>query len=1131
MDVERVIFRIFADAAPYSRVVRDAERQMVDFSRHATGLGNEITVPIVAATTALVSLAAGIAGASVVAVKAAADFERTSISLEVMTGSAETAAHLMDQIAEFSVSTPFSFQEIHSVAASLKAMGLETDQLLPTMHNLANAVSASQYDFKKLAYAYGEVMVAGRLMGPQLREFVNAKVPLIPALEEITRATGKFRGSIRSMVESGSIGIPEVIAAFNLLNQKGGIYFGMTDRALGSTSGSWDSYTKTVEIGLRKLGLSFFKTFGTAGIIRKWKDEIEGLSADPAKFDRFWESIKSGLKSLQDIIRPVVVWIERNRELLIIIGKVALGLFAVWAAVGLIKLAFSAAMIPLLGMISGWRALVLAIGFLFNAEGILQLKSWPALFQTIQNWFVRLTGSGEDLNGLFKKMSGIMIALATAWGVYRLTIVATGLVMSAYRLITIGLASAQLFLAVATSALAFTNVIGALGGIVFVIGVLGPLLAPLAAGFGVLGSAVGLIESPLQSILDEIGRTRLAEFGQEFKNMTENLIRVFGTTWDEIQKAIKTGDFKGAAEAAFKGIEVAFHYVVAAMRLEWLNFTNSIMFTLEQRMELGMSAMAREFKKTAWRTEHAGKFFSTDDSEMLKAFKRIDEEQDMIRREILMRKQDAIPQAEIDRIMEPARRVEREMKAAGLRKQIDQQMEGIPSEMKDLIKKESTYKPRHPVTLTNSHADAFQEDLNLSPLDIIKPSPFVLTKDIEVPLGTQFNLRAARLIDAILDDDLGNGGIGGDQNKLAREFFKGVSDIYGSTNPRSISSMGLADRPGHIEGVEARIRKLNQMADDIHKRMPGGLDPLPTTKPLPRISRPGIEEDRTGGFNALTAIGGGLSLQAHDYSRRLEADLSLIKDKYIRLIKSGKGDTSEAAETLNKFYDVLRKIRDLTPPKLPPDKELATMALIGGGLPAGLSARTSEKEGRPILPYVPINQASAEVRKFVDENFREMQKEGKQGIGGGAVGIYDQLLKDFAMIDEAVHGPDQLRSAYAAGGGMLGAIPKFKFERLISPEEEDFARFTKFNVFARQADKGQDVLPRPMLAGSAEAQDTINRAGQQQISVLEQVRLEITRGIVLQEEQKRYEAARLEAIETVMKEIRDNKSIIKVGKE
>lgn len=550
MDVERVIFRIFADAAPYSRVVRDAENQMVHFARNATGLGYELTVPIVAATTAMVSLAAGIAGASAVAIKAASEFERTSIALEVMTGSATTATRLMDELAQFSVKTPFSFQDIHAGARQLRAFGFEVDQLLPTLQNLGNVVSGTGADFSRLVHAYGQVSAAGRLMGSQLREFVNAGVPL---LEYLSRVLDKPKESIRGLVEEGKIGFPDVIRAFNMMNREGGLYFGMTDRLLGTTAGAWSAYTKTIEIGLRNIGLSFFRTFGVSGVLKEWTENLTAVTGDTERFDRFFSTIKDGLAEVWEHTRAVREWFNRNRELLEVIGKVALGLTSVWVVMGLLRLVISALMVPLLGMLAGWRALIVAISFLYNMEGIIELQSWPEMFKMIGD---AIRGVAEDSEKL-KLLTGIAIAATVAFGILRIAIITTGLALMAYRAIMLGVMMVQ------TGWTAFIGVLTALTNpLIFVVALVGAL----AAGFLYLSATEG----------------DFSKQGQELIRMVGDLNGVFGTTWKGIQDAIKGHDLQGASEIAFKGIEVGFKRVVGAMKIEWYEFVQSMIQAIEK---------------------------------------------------------------------------------------------------------------------------------------------------------------------------------------------------------------------------------------------------------------------------------------------------------------------------------------------------------------------------------------------------------------------------------------------------------------------------------------------------------------------------------------------------------------------
>src|SRR5262245_49255291 len=177
MEVEKVIVRLFADAAPYQRAMRDAENQLIGLASTVSVVGRLLDVPIRVATGSLVALTAATTAAGYAAVKLAADYETVSIALEVMTGSAETGKKLLNEINQLAIETPFKSSGLQASAKELSAFGTEASQIIPTLRALgdvSSGVATGNLDemMGRIVLAFGQVRTAGRLMGPEARQFI-----------------------------------------------------------------------------------------------------------------------------------------------------------------------------------------------------------------------------------------------------------------------------------------------------------------------------------------------------------------------------------------------------------------------------------------------------------------------------------------------------------------------------------------------------------------------------------------------------------------------------------------------------------------------------------------------------------------------------------------------------------------------------------------------------------------------------------------------------------------------------------------------------------------------------------------------------------------------------------------------
>lgn len=186
------------------------------------------------AATGLLAAGAASGAAGIAAVKSAGSYEQSRIAFEVMLGSADKARGMMQDIATFAKSTPFELPEVVAGSKQLLAFGFAQEQILPTMKKLGDIASGVGVPVGQLTNVFGQVRVAGRLMGQDLLQFTNAGVPMIEAL---ATTMGKPQSEIKKLVEEGKVGFPEVEAAINSLTKEGSKFGGMMDKQSKSFSG------------------------------------------------------------------------------------------------------------------------------------------------------------------------------------------------------------------------------------------------------------------------------------------------------------------------------------------------------------------------------------------------------------------------------------------------------------------------------------------------------------------------------------------------------------------------------------------------------------------------------------------------------------------------------------------------------------------------------------------------------------------------------------------------------------------------------------------------------------------------------------------------------------------------------
>jgi len=381
MDLEKIVVTFVANASQYNRVVDHVEYRLLRLTRMVGTLGPSFNLPFIAAAGAMGSFAYAASSAALEGLRLANSYQQAAIAFEVMTGSATTGKKLLDEITQLAVETPFKSAELIAGAQTLKAFGTETEQVVPIMRMLGDVAAGVGIEkFDRIVLAFGQARVAGRLMGQELRQFINAGVPLIEALAKVMNQPVQ---SITGLIEQGRVGIPDMIKAFRYLTDNGGMFFKMMERQSETVAGRWSALVETVQIGLRNLGIAFFDEFKIA---ENLDNLVKRLSIDNQDFSKPFKDIKEVLAWIERTIQFTAHWIneaykatgkwaDENQAVLDHIGHilkvilgviiavkvimfVASGIAAVWA---IISATIALATSPLGLFVIGITAVVLAL--------------------------------------------------------------------------------------------------------------------------------------------------------------------------------------------------------------------------------------------------------------------------------------------------------------------------------------------------------------------------------------------------------------------------------------------------------------------------------------------------------------------------------------------------------------------------------------------------------------------------------------------------------------------------------------------------------------------------------------------------------------------------------------------------
>lgn len=141
--------------------------------------------------------------------------EQSKAGWTTLLGGAEQARAMMQDIKNFAVASPFDYQQVEKVARQIKAMGFETEKVMPLMTDISNATSAlglGAPGIEAIGRALGQMHTTGRLNAQDMLQLTSAGVP---AWEILSKAIGKTVEQTRDLSEQGKVAGDVMVAAFS----------------------------------------------------------------------------------------------------------------------------------------------------------------------------------------------------------------------------------------------------------------------------------------------------------------------------------------------------------------------------------------------------------------------------------------------------------------------------------------------------------------------------------------------------------------------------------------------------------------------------------------------------------------------------------------------------------------------------------------------------------------------------------------------------------------------------------------------------------------------------------------------------------------------------------------------------
>ena len=264
----------------------------------------------------------------------AGNLQQADVAFTTMLGGAEAARKMLQDLSDFAANTPFELTGVRETAKQLLAYNIEAHKIIPTLKALGDVSAGLSVPIQQVAFAYGQVKSAGRLLGQDLRQFTNAGVPIIA---ELAKNLGVAESKIKDMVSAGKIWFADVEKAFQTMSSEWGKFANLMEKQSDTMMGAWSNLQDSID----SLGEAIWSLFtGEVGGLFKWMASIV-------------EAVKEWAVAHPELTKAIVIFVG-------VVGGAIGVVTALAGATAIMGAALGAAALPVLGIAAALGAVAVA---------------------------------------------------------------------------------------------------------------------------------------------------------------------------------------------------------------------------------------------------------------------------------------------------------------------------------------------------------------------------------------------------------------------------------------------------------------------------------------------------------------------------------------------------------------------------------------------------------------------------------------------------------------------------------------------------------------------------------------------------------------------------------------------------
>lgn len=246
-------FDITGDNSNFLRRLREVENGVKNTSKQIEQSGLGIEELFNRMTRAAAAFGAGFTAKELISniAQVRGEFQQLEVAFKTMLGSEDKANALMQQLVKTAATTPFDLQGVANGAKQLLAYGENVENVNDDLIRLGNIAAGFSQPLGDIVYLYGTTMTQGRLYTADLNQFTGRGIPMI---RELAKVFGVAEGEVKSLVEAGKVGFPEVQKVIQNLTNEGGMFYNLMQEQSKTITGQISNIEDAVSTMFNEIG-------------------------------------------------------------------------------------------------------------------------------------------------------------------------------------------------------------------------------------------------------------------------------------------------------------------------------------------------------------------------------------------------------------------------------------------------------------------------------------------------------------------------------------------------------------------------------------------------------------------------------------------------------------------------------------------------------------------------------------------------------------------------------------------------------------------------------------------------------------------------------------------------------------